>query len=299
MDPKFFMVFFFIIMGLFLALCIASAMRTKRAYKLFEAESLKEHLDDDLNIKQYRENKRNISAYFYEKMTDYARETTLTRFPKREAYDNKSRFVPAAQSFLDQERQNLLIIFSNGNDKFNNSYKTFINDYRPWYTVGDFYKTITEYITFISNPSAFQKVVVDKEPDEQETQAEKKDEVSDTPTEDGIVDIYDDYAEQFVPFSSNVIVDSSITKPLLDYAVKLAKKRCDDKKVVCFDVSGNKTQQYEAKCKAAYNQLSKLFTDGRLLNGNFLQWVLSEHPDYSINQFDKLIVPYIKYIKSK
>ena len=305
MDPKFFIIFFLIIMGLFLALCIASAMRTRQKYKLFEAEPLEEHLDDDLNVKRYRENKRNITVYFYENLMKYANDTMCSRIPKRERYDSKGNLMPQAKSFLEQEQHNLTIIFIGEDGKFNDNYKIFIHDYRDWYTVGDFYKTITEYMTFIMDPSAFRKTVKPEDlnanapaPAEKEAPASTiKSDYFDS--SDDIEDVYDDYTDQSMPFSSNVIVDGTITKPLLDYSEKLAKKRCDAGNVVCFDVSGDKTQQYEAECKKTYNQLSKLFIDGRLLNQNFLQWVLSEHSECGIDQFDKLIAPYIRYIKSK
>ena len=297
--------------GLIASLAIATAIRRSSRYKSFESELLVDHLHDALNTKKWDKlHKKNTSIYFYKKLMDYATESALSRIDKKYRYDNNGQYSDVAKKVIQEEQINIGIVFTDGKEGLNERYINFITDYRPWYLVGDFSKTIIEYMTFCMNPGAFKKaepatntsdsVEVRQFENEQQKKipvnntADIQSDYFDEVQEDDVEDIYDD---SLIYFSETTVVDKDITDVLVGYTEKLAKKRFDKNGMICYK-DGVRTSAFSEECGNIYDRLSKLFFDKRLFNSDFINWVKSDFPDYDISRFDELIAPYIRYVKA-
>lgn len=306
---KIIMVVFIVLTFLILALYIKRIIQKRQVYKQYLSQPLENHLDDALNINRVEKARRyDTDTYIAKEMMRYAEALALSQLKKRDRFTKEGELTPVAKKATDETKISMVEAFT-ANGVLSQGYAEFIRDYRPWYTVKDFFKTITEYMAFCTKPEMFQKVVREEDP---VVQTGINNEPSAFISEAQASDI-DSYEEDYVTteeenmyyeeddlgvFQTSATVDRSVIITLTQYAEKLAKKTCSKKRIPC-EENGVKTAEYTNECRDNYNRLSKIFFDGNYFNSDFVVWANDNYPSYGVARFGDLIAPYLRNIKQK
>lgn len=311
---KFFGTISAVVLVLIFILMIIIAVRKRKKFKAFLSEPLIAHLGDPLNPAKYEDWREHRSdVYIYGQMARYAEQAAFQSIPKRKRFDKDGMYTSVSQQRIAENMGMLNMVLTNDGFCLNREYGEFISEYRPYYTVADFYKSILEYFSFKQNPDIFEK----PKPVEEETVSEDKSMVVDEPVyqdqpngsemiyeEDDYQDVnYNNssfYSAPIVHFSTNITVDHQIMGVLQDYSEKVAKKSCDKQGIGLFDAYGEQTPEYKNACRNNYNKLCKIFFDSMKFKKEFVDWINSCYPNMDdVSMFDELIPMYIRHIKGK
>lgn len=305
-----------VIVGLMAALALKATLKRKGIFKVYLKEPLEDHLGDPLNLPSWEKAKSfSTHTYFAKELMEYAIKLGTNNVKKRDRYTKEGEPTPMLQAAINESKMNMIQAFTNDGMYMSSNYCDFILNYRPYYTVGDFPKTINEYMAFCVNPNAFQKVERKQEEDESEQQ-DQPTPVAAFPS--AFIDesqsmAIDDYEDEYIepddegmsftedtvtPFKGSVRVGREVTMALATYAEKLARKTCNKKNIVT-ELNGVKTREYSKECDANYKRLSDIFLKEGYFKTEFVVWANSEYSDYGADRFEELIAPYLKHIKEK
>lgn len=307
-----------ILLGFIFALCIKSVLKRKGIFKLYMKEPLEAHMRDPLNLDRWEKAKSfSTDTYFAKEMMQYAIQLGTNNVKKRNRYTKEGEPTPQLQASINESKLNMVQAFTHDGRFMSEGYCHFISDYRPHYMVGDFPKTITEYMAFCVNPGAFQKVERQPEPEkEPENTVPVAPSTFVDESQNSDIDVYEDpYEEEYVqlddegisfsnnatmvtPYSAAVSVGRDITMALSCYAERLAKKTCS-KKQISAEENGVKTKEFRDECSRNYDRLSKIFLEKGCFKNDFVTWANSEYSDYGVEHFEELIAPYLKFIKER
>lgn len=303
--------------GVLFLLMIVIAVRKHKKFKAYLAEPLTNHLQDDLHASQYEDWRvKKPSVYLYGQIAKYAENVAFESIPKRKRYDSEGQYTPLSQQKIAQQMQAIGVMLLRGESFLGDGYCSFISEYRPYYTVKDFYKSIPEYFAFCQNPNLFEKPKSPEEAkpepeedtsgfykDEPVSPAEQNDSVSvqeePVPEEDDYSDIRQQWTN-VIHFSCNMTVDHMVMDALQTYVRKLAAKKCSAAGQAITDADGSDTDAYQQMCRTTYNSMNSLFFERLYFKKEFVDWVTKEHPDMDdISRFYDLIPMYIRHLKQK